>query len=152
MVDMRFFSIAPMMGLVLAWAGPAHAEDFRPCENWWTQEEAPASEEGKPWTFVVAPYVYHWNPDPEHKHAFIFALERRGASDRLCGISLFRNSFGQPSGYAYIGQRWNNLWGHPHLTAKLTAGVIFLVALAVAAVGIAAVVIAKINDHANQIP
>ncbi len=35
---------------------------------------------------------------------------------------------------------------------ELTAGVIFLVALAVAAVGIAAIVIAKLNDHANEIP
>lgn len=35
---------------------------------------------------------------------------------------------------------------------ELTAGVIFLVALAVAAVGIAAVVIAKINNQADKIP
>ena len=35
---------------------------------------------------------------------------------------------------------------------ELTAGVIFLVALAVAAVAVAAVVVAKINTHASQIP
>ncbi len=35
---------------------------------------------------------------------------------------------------------------------ELTAGVIFLVALAVAAVAVAAIVVAKINTHANQIP
>jgi hypothetical protein len=35
---------------------------------------------------------------------------------------------------------------------ELTAGVIFLVALAVAAVAVAAIVVAKINDHADEIP
>jgi hypothetical protein len=35
---------------------------------------------------------------------------------------------------------------------ELTAGVVFLVALAVAAVGIAAVIVGKINNQANNIP
>lgn len=35
---------------------------------------------------------------------------------------------------------------------ELTAGVIFLVALAVAAVGIAAIVVGKIQSQANSIP
>ena len=41
---------------------------------------------------------------------------------------------------------------HREERGELTAGVIFLVALAVAAVAVAAVVVAKINSHASQIP
>ncbi len=45
--------------------------------------------------------------------------------DRFCGLALFRNSFGQPSAYIYVGQQWNNLMGNPQLFAKVSAGLIY---------------------------
>jgi hypothetical protein len=41
---------------------------------------------------------------------------------------------------------------HRRDRGELTAGVIFLVALAVAAVAVAAIVVQKITDHAEEIP
>ena len=40
----------------------------------------------------------------------------------IWGFSAFRNSFGQPSAYAYYGYSWDNLFGHPWLYAKLSGG------------------------------
>ena len=45
--------------------------------------------------------------------------------DRFCGLALFRNSFGQPSAYAYVGKQWSGLMGNPQLFAKVSAGLIY---------------------------
>lgn len=78
-----------------------------------------------PWTFTVAPYVAHWRHDPEHQYAYVFALEHRDIDNDFLGLSLFRNSFGQPSGYLYVGRRWDHILGVSKLSFKLTAGVIY---------------------------
>lgn len=133
---MRLFWIASLLGLALALAGPAHAQSMQPCPDAWADEAPPAPDEGQQWTFTFAPYVLHWHHDPEHKPAFVFALERRVAGDRFCGLSLFRNSFGQPSTYVYIGQRWDNIWGNPQLSVKVSAGVIY----------------GYVDDHRDKVP
>jgi hypothetical protein len=38
---------------------------------------------------------------------------------------LFRNSFGQPAAYGYVGQRWDGIAGQPKLFAKVSAGFIY---------------------------
>ncbi|MDF3823369.1 hypothetical protein P3G55_26045 [Leptospira sp. 96542] len=90
---------------------------------------APSSSEedaaAAPWTFTVAPYVHHWRKNPDHRHAFIFSLEKEQEAHQLLGLALFRNSFGQPSAYAYVGQEWQDFLETPRLTAKLTAGIIY---------------------------
>ena len=43
----------------------------------------------------------------------------------MLGGAFFRNSFGQPSGYFYGGQRWNNLIGSERLFVQLTAGLLY---------------------------
>lgn len=78
------------------------------------------------WSLIVAPVVYHWLPSPEHRNAIAVAVERRNkAESSLGGLSLFRNSFGQPSAYAYWGKYWDNVWGNPDLSFKLTAGLLY---------------------------
>ncbi len=54
------------------------------------------------------------------------SLSRLLPNDRFCGISFFRNSFGQPSAYAFAG------WTAPHLLASVpqvygsvTAGIVY---------------------------
>lgn len=124
---MRLFRLAPLVGLALAlfWAGPLHAQDTNPCPDGWAAQAPPEPEDGQRWTFTFAPYVYHWRYDEDHRPAFVFALERRVAGNRFCGLSLFRNSFGQPSAYAYLGQRWDNLFDRPELSLKVSYGVIY---------------------------
>lgn len=116
---------AALAGLLLAAAGALHAQGGEPGAAP-DAGATPAPAGAKPqWTLTFAPTVYHWKYDPDHKPAYIFALERRVGTDPLYGLSLFRNSFAQPSAYAYVGQRWDQLAGLPSLSAKLTAGLIY---------------------------
>ena len=123
MACIRLFWLAPVLALALA--GAAQAEGSEPCQDLWARAASPAPDAGQQWTLTFSPLVYHWKYDPDHKPAFIFALERRVAGNRFCGLSLFQNSFGQPSAYAYVGQRWDHIAGLPQLSAKLAAGVIY---------------------------
>jgi hypothetical protein len=72
-----------------------------------------------------SPYTHHWSRSPEHKHVVLVALDEQLPGDRLCGVSLFSNSFGQPSVYVYAGQQFNNVLGVPKLFVKLTAGILY---------------------------
>jgi hypothetical protein len=107
------------------WAGASlcQAQDTAPGDA-----AEPAAAQGlqpRPWTFTVGPYVHHWSKNPDHRTAFIFALEKHQDERWLIGLSLFRNSFGQPSAYAYTGYHWHGFLGQPRLTAKVTAGIIY---------------------------
>lgn len=87
---------------------------------------ASAQDGTRPWTFIVAPLILHWEPVPEHRYSIAFALEYADKSDNsLMGFSLFRNSFGQPSAYAYLGKRWDGIWDTPDLSFKLTYGLLY---------------------------
>jgi hypothetical protein len=78
----------------------------------------------KQWDLTLSPYTHHWNSSTEHHHVFLGALEQHLQGNRFCGLALFRNSFGQPSSYVYVGQQWNDLMGNPRLFAKFSAGLI----------------------------
>ncbi|MEK9951678.1 MAG: ABC transporter ATP-binding protein [Curvibacter sp.] len=108
----------------LVWmANPGHAQDFR------EDPAAPASALNTmpkdPWTLTIAPYVHHWSKSPEHRHAFIVSLEQHQNAHRLYGMALFRNSFGQPSAYAYAAYHQHGVLGNPRLSAKISAGLIY---------------------------
>lgn len=81
--------------------------------------------DGVHWEFMAGPYVHHWRKNEEHRSAFLIALERHGGDSTLWAAALFRNSFGQPSAYAYYGREWPNFLGHPKLYFKLTGGIIY---------------------------
>ncbi|MDP3702742.1 MAG: ABC transporter ATP-binding protein [Hylemonella sp.] len=85
----------------------------------------PAPAAAYPLTLTVAPVVYHWRDDPEHKYAFVMSLEQYLDREQLVGLALFRNSFGQPSAYAYAGYHWHDLLGEPNLSLKVSAGIIY---------------------------
>ncbi len=74
---------------------------------------------------MLSVYTHHFSNTPEHKSVVMLAADEHLSGDRLCGISLFNNSFGQPSVYMYAGQQFNNLWGMPNLFAKVTAGLMY---------------------------
>jgi hypothetical protein len=75
--------------------------------------------------FTFSPYTIHWSNNPEHKHVYLVALDEQLPGDRLCGVALFSNSFGQPSAYVYAGQQFNQLFDHPRLFLKVTAGIMY---------------------------
>ena len=75
--------------------------------------------------FTFSPYTHHWSQNPEHKKVVLIAIDEQLPGDRLCGVSVFSNSFGQPSVYVYAGQQFNNLLGVRQLFAKVTAGIMY---------------------------
>jgi hypothetical protein len=75
--------------------------------------------------FTFSPYTHHWSNNPEHKKVVLVAIDEQLPGDRLCGVSFFSNSFGQPSVYVYAGQQFNNLLGNPQLFAKVTGGIMY---------------------------
>lgn len=74
----------------------------------------------------LSPYTHHWSSDPEHQQVYAVSLSRLLPNDRYCGFSLFRNSFGQPSAYAFIGKSWRGLLPQvPQLYVSASAGIIY---------------------------
>ena len=97
--------------------------------------DAPASEKPSAlsgWMFGYAPFDWHfsdakkendWEPD-QQKHAYVWLVQAEKELDErhVAGFAYFKNSFGQPSQYAYYGWRFRPFDGG--LFFKLTGGVI----------------------------
>jgi hypothetical protein len=99
--------------------------DWQPCPDVLAESGAPAPAKDKQWDLTLAPYAHHWRFSPDHRPVFLGAMDRHVNGNRFCGIALFRNSFGQPASYVYVGKQWNNLLGNPQLFAKVSAGLIY---------------------------
>ena len=85
----------------------------------------PEAGNGEHLSLIVSPYAYHWSDSEAHRNVYLVGLETRRDDGRLLGLDLFRNSFGQPSAYAYYGKEWDNAFNHPELFFKLSGGVIY---------------------------
>jgi hypothetical protein len=77
------------------------------------------------WRVVASPYTKHWHPSVEHKPVYALGLERQRDDLWLAGAAYFRNSFGQPSAYVYLGRRWEGFFDTPELFAQVTGGIIY---------------------------
>lgn len=90
-----------------------------------TPAAASASENAQQpfWQVQTSAYTRHFSADSDHQdHQKLLGLEYNQASGWLYGGALFRNSFDQPSQYAYVGMRWeNDRWP---VYAKLSGGLI----------------------------
>jgi hypothetical protein len=78
------------------------------------------------WRATFSPAATHFRYSPEHRHVWALGIERQWSDDWLAGFAYFRNSFGQPSAYAYVGRRFPRLserW--PGLFFQASAGVIY---------------------------
>lgn len=101
----------------------SHLDGWQPCPDVLSQEAAtpPTSR----WDLTLSPYTHHWKPSKEHKNVTLVAIDSRTPGNGFCGLAAFSNSFGQPSFYAYAGQRWDGLLGNPRLFTKVSFGVIY---------------------------
>ncbi len=109
-------------------AASSAADDWlnsNPCPAWVAAEGGSAPAADKRWDLTLSPYTLHWSDSAEHKPVVLASLDRAVPGHRFCGLSLFSNSFGQPTGYVYVGQRWDSLMGQPQLFAKVTAGIFY---------------------------
>ena len=96
-----------------------------PCPEFLARHDAPEPDSDQRWNLTLSPFTYHWYENPEHRPVILGALERNVAGNRFCGLALFRNSFGQPAAYLYVGKRWDAFLGQPKLFAKVSAGFIY---------------------------
>ncbi|MEP6720688.1 MAG: ABC transporter ATP-binding protein [Variovorax sp.] len=74
---------------------------------------------------VLAPYAHHFSHDSEHRHVVLVGLERIQRDGSLWGGAIFRNSFGQGSGYAYYGQVWDDIFDGSGVYFKLSGGILY---------------------------
>ncbi len=61
------------------------------------------------WQFQTSAYTRHYHDDPDHtNHQKLIGIEYDDAHAWLYGVGLFRNSFNQPTQYAYFGKRFES--------------------------------------------
>jgi len=77
------------------------------------------------WRLLAAPVSAHFRYSEEHRNAWAIGVERQRPDDWLAGASFFSNSFGQPSGYVYIGKRFPGLFDQAPLFAQVSAGLMY---------------------------
>jgi hypothetical protein len=77
------------------------------------------------WRFVLSPYSLHWRPSDEHQTVYALGVEQQYDNGWLYGGSYFRNSFGQPSGYVYLGKRYDDIWRGTPLFFQWSAGLLY---------------------------
>ena len=99
---------------------------WNPCQNNLpAQQDNDDSNPPQRWNLSFSPYTHHWRYSPDHKPVFLASLEQRMPHDRFCGVALFRNSFGQPSAYVYVGKQWNGVLNTPKMFTKVSVGLIY---------------------------
>jgi hypothetical protein len=77
------------------------------------------------WDLSLSPYTYHFHPSDEHEYVYAIGLIKRLEGNWIVGGSYFSNSFGQPSGYLYVGQRYENLPGFEKWYLQWNAGILY---------------------------
>jgi hypothetical protein len=77
------------------------------------------------WRLTFSPLTIHFHYEPDHRYVWSFGVERQWSNDWLAGLAYFRNSFGQPSGFAYVGKRFPGLFGKEQLFGQLSGGILY---------------------------
>jgi hypothetical protein len=97
-------------------------------ERW---EPPPAARDagvapGSAWTLQFSPLTVHANPSPDHADPVALGLRRARGPHDFVGGSFFSNSFGQPSAYAFYGQRlYGGVPSQPKFYVEWTAGLMY---------------------------
>lgn len=82
----------------------------------------------QPWHYSIklSPWTLHWNEDPEHAQVWLAGLERQNPQRAVQGVSVFNNSFGQPSLFLYPwGQVYRPVRSAEQAYVKWAAGLLY---------------------------
>jgi hypothetical protein len=90
-----------------------------------TDTERQPREADAYWRLTFSPLAAHYHYEPTHRYVWGVGVERQGADDWLAGLAWFRNSFGQPSGFAYVGKRFPGLLGKEQVFGQLSGGILY---------------------------
>jgi len=82
-------------------------------------------ETGAFWRLTFSPVAVHYHYEPTHRNVWGFGVERQSPDDWLAGLAYFRNSFGQPSGFVYVGKRFPGLLGKEQAFGQLSGGILY---------------------------
>jgi hypothetical protein len=93
--------------------------------DWFKMDWSTGWDNGSKWRVITSPYTYHFSRNPDHRHVYLLGLERRRADGFIVGGAGFDNSFGQPSAYVYVGQRFDRLADTDRLFAEVTGGLLY---------------------------
>ena len=93
--------------------------------RWWSDDWTAGWDTDSGWRVLASPYTYHYTYNPAHTQVYVLGLERQRSDGLMFGGSLFRNSFGQPSAYGYVGQRFDRMLGVDRLFGQLTGGILY---------------------------
>jgi len=104
-----------VLSACLACIGTARAEGEAP--------EVPP--DASHWRLLISPFTHHFRYSAEHRPVWALGVERQRDDGWLAGATYFRNSFGQPSGYVYMGHRYDRLMGVDPLFAQWSAGLLY---------------------------
>lgn len=76
------------------------------------------------WVLQGSIFTQHFNPEPEHRDdTSVIGLEYYPQRNVMVGGASFRNTFGQPSGYLFVGRRYDHTqWP---VYAKITGGLLY---------------------------
>mgnify|MGYP000853276697 FL=1 len=82
---------------------------------------------GGHWRLMASPYTahYHKNDTGEHELVYMFGLERQRVDGWVWGGVYFSNSFGQSSGYFYVGEKVIGFSPLDKLFFQWTAGIMY---------------------------
>lgn len=90
-----------------------------------TSSSSEAADSGDYWRLMASPYTIHYGYDPEHEPVYMIGLERQRSDGWVWGGTYFSNSFGQPSGYVYVGEKVIGFSPWDKLFFQWTAGVMY---------------------------
>lgn len=103
---------------------PSNAQSDKPEPG---AEIAAAATSEDHWRLMGSPYTvhYHKDNDGEHQPVYMIGLERQRSDGWVWGGIYFSNSFGQPSGYVYVGEKITQFSRWDKLFVQWTAGVLY---------------------------
>lgn len=75
--------------------------------------------------FAFSNYTRHYGKSPDHRRVYALGLSSMDASGWINGGAIFSNSFGQPSAYGFVGQRYDTASIVRDSYVQWTAGVMY---------------------------
>ena len=109
-----------MLGMLLALAVQRHAHAQEKL-RWDGAHDRDLSA----WTIQFSPYTYHFDKEQDHQHVWLVGVTKIREDGWLAGGAYFRNSYGQPCGYGFIGRKYVEPWGYKNVYWNWTAGLIY---------------------------
>ena len=131
---MQFFNnrASAAIAAALLFTAAAQAQTSTPAEgpglvvrNWRSATDWQAWQNTGHWRFVLAPFAHHFRYSEEHRYVWGMGMERQRGDDWIAGASFFKNSFGQPSSYLYVGKRFPALFDQPQLFGQVSGGLLY---------------------------